>query len=204
MEQRSDEWFKARLGKVTASAVADVMAKTKSGYGASRANLMAKLITERLTGQPAESYTNGAMQWGIDNEDTARAAVAFYLGQEIHEVGFIEHPTIMDFGASPDGLIGSDGMLEIKCPNTATHLAYLRERQIPQKYLLQMQTQMVCADRKWNLFVSFDPRLPIRLQMFSQRVERDNDLIAEIESEVQKFLREMQEYIDELDALYPE
>lgn len=192
LEQRSEEWFLERAGKVTASRIADVMARVKSGgYGASRANYMAELLVERLTEKPTERYTNAAMQWGTDTEPLARAAYEFQTENEVKEVGFVLHPTIKNAGASPDGTIGSDGLIEIKCPQTSAHLDFFLDGKIPQKYMLQMQFQMACTGRKWCGFVSFDPSLPANLQMKIVRVERDNALIAEIEDEVTKFLAEL-------------
>ena len=202
--QRSPEWFAVRLGKVGASSIGDLMAQTKSGYGASRANLMARLITERLTGVPVEMFSSGAMLWGSDTEPQARGAYAFLNDAEVFEVGWVPHPFIEGAGASPDGLVGLDGTLEIKCPNTATHLDTLLVKPIDKKYVLQMQWQMACAGGKWCDFVSFDPRLPLRLQLFQQRIPRDDQLIAEITKEVCAFLAELQQKLDELDARYPE
>ena len=178
MDQRSPEWFAARLGKVTASRMSDMMARTKSGYGAGRANYMAELICERLTGQGAERFTNAAMQWGTETEPQARAAYAFLTDAEVEETGFAIHPDIPYLGASPDGLVGADGLVEIKCPNTATHIETLLSDAVPQKYLLQMQTQMACTGRAWCDFMSFDPRLPAELQAWIKRVDRDDAVIA--------------------------
>ena len=191
MEQRSDDWFSVRLGKVTASKIADVMAKTKSGYGASRANYMMQLLCERLTGAREESYTNAAMQRGTDLEPVARSNYEL-LYEPVTEVGFILHPTIAMSGASPDGVVG-DGLLEIKCPNTATHVEFIRTGVIDKKYILQMSFQMMCADKVWCDFVSFDDRLPPELQMVVIRVDRDKSLCDEIETEVKLFLSELGE-----------
>jgi putative phage-type endonuclease len=145
MEQRTDEWFATRLGKVTASKISDVVAKTKSGYGASRATYMSQLLVERLTGTRTEFYSNAAMQWGTDTEPQARAAYEFITNNSVIEEGFIPHPTIEMSGASPDGLVGDNGMLEIKCPNTSTHIQTLLDDKAPSKYINQMQWQMACA-----------------------------------------------------------
>jgi len=191
MIQGSPEWFHARLGKVTASRVADVVARTKTGWGASRANYAAQLIAERLTGVPAESYTNAAMQWGTEMEPQARAEYAFLRDADVVEVGFVVHPTIAMAGASPDGLVGKSGLVEIKCPNTATHIDTILGRRVPEKYVTQMQWQMACIDREWCDFVSFDPRMPEDLRVFVQRVERDGPLIAQLEAAVIDFLAEV-------------
>ena len=189
--QGSDAWFAARLGNVTASRVADVIAKTKSGYSASRENYMAQLICERMTNTVAESYTNAAMQWGTETEPLARAAYESVADVLVDEVGYIAHPTIERAGASPDGLIGVFGLLEIKCPNTATHIDTLISEQVPTKYITQMQWQMSCTGRTWADFVSFDPRLPSGLQMFVKRVEFDAEYVAMLKEEVIKFLTEL-------------
>jgi putative phage-type endonuclease len=202
MEQRTDEWFSARLSKVTASRMADLMARTKTGYGASRANYMAQLICERLTGSRGESFESAAMIWGRETEPQARAAYEFMRDAAVVEVGFIDHPTIPMFGASPDGLVGDDGLVEIKAPLTATHIETLLTETIPQKYVLQMQTQMACTGRAWCDFVSFDPRVPADLQLWVRRVERDPDLIAQIEEETTAFLAELETKIAALRARY--
>lgn len=199
--QGSPEWFAVRLGKVTASRVADVVAKTKSGPSASRANYMAELIAERLTGETAVAFTNAAMQWGTDKEPEARAAYEFRTDCEVAQVGFVIHPNIADSGASPDGLIGEDGMAEFKCPNTATHIETLLTGKIPEKYITQMQWQMACTGRKWCDFVSFDPRMPETMRFFSRRVERDEALIGRLEDDVHDFLDEMAKKIAQLIAL---
>lgn len=198
MEQRSDEWFQARCGKVTASKVADVIAKTKSGYSASRANYMAQLIAERLTGQPADSYCNAAMQWGIDTEPFARAAYEFYRDSEVTEVGFIIHPEIDQSGASPDGLVADDGLVEIKCPNTATHIDTLLSGKVPRKYITQMQWQMACTGREWCDFVSFDPRMPEDMRLFVHNLPRDDKYISGLGEEISMFLDELETKIQKL------
>lgn len=200
IEQRSDEWKKLRLGIPTASRMADLMARTKSGYGASRANLMAALIAERLTGVPAEYYQNAAMQWGTDHEDEAVAAYSFYRNMSVEKVAFVKHPKL-ESGASPDVLVGADGLAEIKCPLTATHIDTILGGSVPEKYVLQMQWQMDCTGRKWCDFVSYDPRMPERLRLFVKRVMRDETTINEISSEVFKFLYEMKTKIEALNKI---
>lgn len=198
--QGSPEWFAARCGRVTASRVADVIAKTKSGYGASRANYMSQLLCERLTGAIAESFTNAAMQHGIDTEPRARAAYEFYADVTVQQVGFCNHPRIEMAGASPDGLIHGDvlGLVEIKCPNTATHLDTLLSETIPGKYITQIQWQMACTGAQWCDFVSYDDRLPPEHAFFCKRVERDPEVIADLEAEVTKFLDELADKIEQL------
>ena len=200
--QRNDAWFLARAGKATASSIYKVMARTKTGWGADRANYMAQLVSERLTGRPADSFSNSAMQWGIDTEPQARAMYELETGNGVVECGFYDHPEITMTGASPDGLVGLDGLIEIKCPNTATHIATLRGAEIEGKYIKQMQWQMACTGTTWCDFVSFDPRLPDEMQMHVRRVERDDDLISDIASHVTEFLAEVDEAIADLTTRY--
>jgi|SRR6185312_6451352 len=191
MIQGSPEWFAARLGKVTASRIADVTARTKTGWGASRQNIMATLIAERLTGEPQETYTNKEMQWGTDTEPQARDAYEFFADVDVVQVGFVDHPKLSDCGASPDGLVGEVGLVEIKCPNTATHLDFLLGEKIPEKYLKQMQWQMACTNRQWCDFVCFDPRVPPRMRLHIERVKRNEVMIETLTADVEVFLREM-------------
>lgn len=204
IEQGSPEWHALRCGKVTASRVADVIAKTKSGPSASRATYMGQLIAERLTGVVAESYTNAAMQWGTETEADARAAYEFYTGNTVAEVGFLTHPAIQMSGASPDGLVGDTGLVEIKCPNTATHIETLLSGTVPTKYRTQMMWQMACSTREWCDFVSFDPRMPEHMRLFIKRVEWDDATGLELTSEVARFLRELDEKVSALRTAYPE
>jgi putative phage-type endonuclease len=202
MEQRSPEWYAARLGKVTASRVADIIAKTKSGYSTSRANYMAELVCERLTGKQGDFYQNAAMVWGTETEPMARSAYEAHSGNLVTETGLVLHPSITNAGASPDGLIDEDGLVEIKCPNTSTHIDTLLDEKVPSKYVTQIMWQMACTERKWCDFVSFDPRMPEHMQIFVKRVERDDDMIVELEREVEKFLSELDEKINKLSKLY--
>lgn len=202
VEQRSDEWHTLRLGKVTASRVADVIARTKSGWGASRTNYMAELVAERLTGQKTEAYVNAAMQRGTDLEGEARATYEFFTNTQVIEVGFVEHPSIADTGASPDGLIGTDGLVELKVPSTSTHIETLLSGAVAGKYVTQMQWQMACTGRAWCDFVSFDPRLPPSMQLFIKRVPRDDVLIASLENDVVDFLNELRLTVHRLRAKY--
>jgi len=202
--QGSDEWKALRLGKVTASRVADVIAKTKSGYSAGRANYAAQLIAERLTGTVAESYTNAAMQHGTETEPEARAAYEFYQGVTVKEVAFVPHPKIDQAGCSPDGLVDDDGLVEIKCPQTATHLETLLGQAVPSKYETQMQFQMACTGRSYCDFVSYDPRMPENMRLFIKRVPRDDKRIAELETEIAAFLLELAVKLSQLNSLYGE
>ncbi len=198
MEQKSAEWFAARLGKATGSRIAEIVAKTKSGDSASRGNYMAQLVIERLTNKQEESYSNDFMDWGNLQEPFARAAYEAATNVLVDEVGMITHPRIEMSGASPDGLVGDDGLVEIKCPKTATHIETLLSKTVPGKYNIQMQWQMACTDRSWCDFVSFDPRMPEGLQMFLKRVPRDDALIKTLEDEVIKFLKEVDSKLEQL------
>ena len=200
--QGSAEWFAARLGKVTASRIADVCARTKTGWGASRKNYMAELVAERLTKTKTETFTNAAMQWGTDHESDARGAYEYYRDASVATIGFVPHPVIGETGASPDGLVGADGLVEIKCPNTATHLETLLGSSMPDKYFLQVQWQMACTDRQWCDFASYDPRLPEEMRLFVDRVKRDDAAIAAIEKDVTDFLTELRETVDKLRNKY--
>lgn len=200
--QGTPEWLQLRVGKVTASRVADVIARTKTGYGASRANYMAELIAERLTGVPADKFTNAAMQWGTDNENAARSEYAIRNGSIVDEIAFVNHPLIPMSGASPDGLIGEIGLVEIKCPNTSTHIDTLLGGKVPEKYITQMHWQMACTGRQWCDFVSYDPRLPKDMQLFVRTVERDSTLIASLEEQVEEFIAEIDAKVNELTAKY--
>ena len=201
IEQGTPEWFAARLGKATGSRIADIIAKTKTGYSTSRANYAAQLVCERLTGKVAESFTNAAMQWGTETEPLARAAYEVKTGEMVDQIGFVGHPSIENSGASPDGLVGLFGMLEIKCPNTATHIETLLSQQVPTKYITQMQWQMACAGRQWCDFVSFDPRMPENLQLFIKRVEYDPPYVAMLEKEVIQFLMDVEANVNQLRKL---
>ncbi len=200
MEQRTEEWFAARCGKVTASRVADIIAKTKSGPSASRENYLAQLVCERMTGKPAESYSNSAMQHGTDTEPYARAAYEARMDLLVTEVGFIDHPWIAMSGASPDGF-ANEGMVEIKCPNTATHIDTLLSQTVPAKYITQMMWQMCSADRPWCDFVSFDPRLPERHQLFIKRITYDPEMVNLLENSVIQFLGDVDLKIQQLESL---
>ena len=202
-EQRTPEWIEARIGKVTASRICDVLAEVKKGEAATRRNYRAEIVVETLTGLPADNYVSKEMQWGIDTEPLARAAYELANDVMVTTVGFANHPTIARFGASPDGLVGEDGLVEIKCPNTATHLDYLLAGEVPADYQPQMLVAMACTGRDWCDFVSFDPRMPAHLQLFVRRFQRENFRIAEIEAKVEKFLAEVDEMILRLDPPSP-
>jgi putative phage-type endonuclease len=199
MEQRTEEWFAARLGKVTASRVADVLAKIKTGESASRKNYKMELVVQRLTNKVGESFTNAAMEWGTEQEPFARMAYEAHTGTFVKEDGFVDHPTIEGFGCSPDGIVG-EGLIEIKAPNTANHIETVLENKAPSKYIPQMQCQMACTGAKWCDFVSFDPRVPEDLQLLVVRVERDQEYIDSMEVEVKQFLSEVLDLFNQLKA----
>lgn len=193
--QRSEQWFAARLGRATASRFNDVMAKTKTGYGAQRKNYMAELTSERLTGTQNDNFTSTAMQWGIDHEDTARLEYELETGNDVEETSFWQHDSLMA-GASPDGLIGEDGLLEIKCPNTATHIETLQTKKLPRQYYWQVMGQMWIMGRKWCDFMSYDPRMPENAQKIIIRVGYDEDKANELEAEVTTFLDEVDKQVE--------
>jgi putative phage-type endonuclease len=191
IQQGTEEWHQLRLGKVTASRVADILAKTKSGASASRGNYLIELALQRVTKTIEESYSNSAMEWGVATEPQARVAYEVLTGNFVDQIAFVNHPTIEGFGCSPDGLVG-EGLIEIKCPNSATHWSYIKANEPPQKYIIQMQAQMAVTGAKWCDFVSFDPRMPERSQLLIIRVNRDNEFIAEMENDIKQFLSEVE------------
>lgn len=197
-DQGSVAWHQARLGCVTASRIADVAARTKSGYGAARQTYMRQLLAERLTGMPTETYPTAAMRWGIEMEPHAVEAYEDAADIETEVVGFLQHPSLAFAGASPDRLIGTEGLLEIKCPTTPTHIDTLLSGAPAERYVFQMQWQMACSGRQWCDFVSFDPRLPPAYACFITRVARDDDLILRLEWEAKVFLTEIEEKLDTL------
>lgn len=199
--QGSEEWFADRLGKATASRIADIIAKTKSGYSTSRENYCVELALERITGNRQEMYINDAMKWGTDTEPLARAAYEARTGAIVDEVGMVPHPVIAMSGASPDGEIDDDGLIEIKCPNSATHMKTLLSKKPDGKYITQMMWQMACTGRKWCDFVSFDPRFPEHLQLFVTRVDRDDAIIKAMETEVATFLDDVAQMVSQLNEM---
>jgi putative phage-type endonuclease len=199
--QRTPDWEAARLGKATASRIADIIASTKSGYAASRANYAAQLISERLTGVKAEAFESAAMRWGVEKEIEALEVYAFEEDADVTQVGFLDHPTVPMAGASPDGLVSDDGLVEIKCPLTATHIETLLGQAPPARYVAQMQWQMAVTGRLWCDFVSYDPRLPLPMRLFVRRIGRDDRMIASLEREVGTFLSEIDAVIGKLQSL---
>lgn len=200
MMQQTTEWFAERLGKATASRIADIIAKTKTGPSASRQSYAVQLALERITGLREEGFTSAAMQRGTEMEAEARAMYEAATGDLVREVGFVQHPRIDMSGASPDGLVG-DGLLEIKCPDSKQHLEYMQLGTVPAKYRPQVQWQMACTGRPWCDFVSYDPRFPERLRLHVVRVPRDDAYIAEIETEVEAFLSEVSAIVNQIESM---
>lgn len=196
--QGSPEWVQARVGSLGASAVHEVVARTKSGYSASRANALARLLVERLTGQAQDTYQNAAMSHGIETEPEARIAYEFRTDANVEPIGLVRHPTIEGTHASPDGLVSYDGLVEIKCPQPAAHLATLLGEPTPDKYIVQMQWQMRCCDRSWCDFVSYSAAFPEAMRLHVKRVPRHDARIAELEAEVRAFLAELDGKMSEL------
>lgn len=203
IEQRSEQWFAARCGSLGASQIADAISKSKDGkaFGSTSANLRAKLVVERITGIQEDSFKTAAIQHGIDSEEAARLAYEAHTGAFVTEVGLYKHPAIEGTHASPDGLVGDDGLIEIKCPNSATHIDTLKTEKVPTKYLYQMQWQMRCTDRQWCDYVSFDPRLPENLRLFVKRIPRDDALLAKLEAEVMLFLKGVDDDVATLQSM---
>lgn len=192
-------WLHERTGRVTASRIADVMATTKKGSeSAKRSGYKMELLTEIITGNAADHYVSPAMDWGITQEPLARATYELGMGVEVERVGMVIHPLIDRASASPDGYVGTDGLVEFKCPNTATHLGYLIEGEVPSEYVPQMLFQMACTGRSWCDFCSYDSRLPDEFAMFTRRLDRDDEIIAEMENEVMRFIAELNAMADKL------
>ena len=201
--QRTDEWFEKRRGKVTASRVGDVVLRQKNGsFYAKREDYKNQLICEILTGNIVSSITSAAMQHGIDTEDEAFDVFKKTMWMDVTKADFVVHPTILRSGASPDGYIGDEGLLEIKCPKSQTHIETLRRGTYDPQYVPQMQWQMACTGRKWVDFVSYDPRLPEAYRLFVDRIERDDLWIAQANEMVEQFLREVDEEIAKLTNEY--
>ena len=204
INQGTEEWFQQRLGKVTASRISDVIAKTKTGISTSRQNYLIQLVSERLTGKKTDSFTNKAMEDGVEREPIARKLYESKTNSIVTEVGFFDHPVIKSSGASPDGAVNSEeegkyaGLIEIKCPIETTHTNTLMSKSVPSKSIPQMQWQMACTNARWVDFISFNPNFPEELQVFVKRLDRDDAYIAELEAEVIKFLEEIEQTIIKL------
>lgn len=198
MQQGSAEWLQERTGKVTASRVKDVLAVTRSGEGAARGKYKMELLTELITGNAAEHYVSPAMDFGTEYEPVALAAYEMAKEVSVERIGYVRHPSILRCGASPDGLVGDDGLVEIKVPNTSTHLGYYLAEVVPSDYKPQMLFQMACTGRKWCDFVSYDPRLPEDFGLFIVRFHRDELAIAKMEAAVTEFIAELEAMADKL------
>lgn len=182
--QNTPEWHDIKRGKVSASRVKDVMA---GGKGVTRNNYLSRIVCEILTGTTEDGFSNSNMERGLELEPIARQTYEFFSGNQVDQCGFIDHPFIPRFGCSPDGLVGDDGMIEIKTVIPSTHLGYIEEGEAPSVYLKQMQSQMACSGRQWVDFVSYCPEMPVHLQLFVKRVIRDESEIKEIQAEVIAF-----------------
>lgn len=201
VEQGSDLWHQLRLGHVTASGIADLMAKTKTGESESRRKYKVKLVAERMTGKAQESYSNAAMEWGVEYEPYAAIAYEVKNNELLDKTGFWLHPSIKWLGVSPDRLVGGNGLVEIKCPNTTTHIDYIIDDAVPARYYKQIQCQLWVTGREWCDFVSYDPRLPEENQLFIKRAYPNEVFIREMESEVLKFLDEVEQMINKLKGI---
>ena len=200
VEQGTPEWFALRLGKVTASRIKDVIATTKTGYSTSRDKYMTQLLLERITNTVAESYTNDAMTWGTEQEPFARAKYEGLASTLVEQVAFVNHPTIPMSGASPDGLVMDDGLVELKCPMSHTHLESILGN-IDDQYMPQVQWQMAVTERSYTDLCSYDPRFPEHLQLVIKRINRDDDYIAKLEKEVIKFLAELDDKVNKVNKI---
>jgi putative phage-type endonuclease len=192
IEQRSPEWYAARCGSLGASDLGDALTRTKTGWGATREAVMTRLLIERLMGQTIQSFVTRAMQEGIDREPEARRAYCFFRDIDVAEAGLYRHPDIDGTHASPDGLIGDVGLVEIKCPQPPAHLKVLRSGGAPQHYMAQVQWQLACTGREWCDFVSYQPQFPAAMQLVVRRIERDDRLIGELARQVLEFLEELE------------
>jgi len=214
LTQGTPEWLQARRGRATTSRCADVIGRTqdkvlKSGevkpgkYAAARYDYLMELAVEHLTGRAFEHFVSREMEWGIEQQLFAQAAYEMKCDTSVESVGLVVHPDIEMFASSPDGFVGNDGLVEFKCPTTRTHLEYLIAGDVPEAYIPQMNGQMSCTGRQWCDFVSFDPRLPFGMQLFVRRHHRDRERIAELESEVGKFLDELAAMLQGLTSARP-
>ena len=196
MTTLSPEQIRQRIGCLTASRIGDVLAVKKDGKPtAARLDYMKQLVAERMTDVAAEFYVTGDMQWGIDQEDCARQVYEAETGAIVIECGSVPHPRIEHALATPDGLVGADGMIEIKCPKTTTYVGWLLNGGVPEQHKAQMLWQIACTGRKWCDFIAFDPRIVKGPKVMIRRFEPKADEIAKIESEAVRFL-------DEVEALF--
>jgi hypothetical protein len=198
-DQRVPEWYAARVGRLTGSVAGDMLARIKTGEAAARRDLRTRLVVERLTGQSAEdAFVSPAMQHGIDTEAAAFAAYESSTGSLVNRVGFLAHDTL-PAGCSPDGEVGGFmGILELKCPKSATHLKYLRAGTVPSDYLPQITHNLWITGAQWCDFASFDDRFPLSLQLFRVRVELNQTDIDAYELMARAFLTEVETELAEL------
>ncbi len=194
--QRTAAWFSARTGKLTASRMADAMDFTKAGKpSAARTKYMQELVAERLTDAIAPHYVSADMTWGIDQEPFAKAEYTLRTGRAVEPCFFFDHFDIDNFGASPDGLVG-DGLIECKCPRTATHVAWVAAGVVPEEHKPQMLAQLACTGRRWCDFVSFDPRIQGPRRLFVVRFEPEPAEVAKVEDAARAFLAEVDALFD--------
>jgi putative phage-type endonuclease len=191
--QGSPQWIRQRVGKVTASRIADVPRGKKGASSAARESYILEVLYEWVTDRAYEHYVSAPMQWGTDHQEEGIRTYTLVTGNEVRPAPFVQHPVIANSGASPDGYVDIEGLVEVKCPTSVSHLGTLLIEEIPAQYALQMQWQMECSERGWCDFVSFDPRLPPGLQFWSQRLERDEKVIAMLREEVQLFLADIRD-----------
>jgi putative phage-type endonuclease len=204
-KQGTSAWFQARCGRVTASEIVNVLSFLKGGLpSAKRSAYQAQIVAEILTGAPdMDGYVSPYMQRGTEMEPAARRAYVAHVETMVDQVGFVVHPTIDRAGASPDGLVGDDGCVEIKCPKTENHLSYMLAGVVPEQYEPQMMWEMACTERQWCDFVSYDPRPGRRHALFVKRLARNDERIAEITNNVLKFLAEADAIVERLNEINP-
>lgn len=204
VQQNTPEWLNLRLGKCTGSRVKDALQLLRNGEpGAKRKNYLIELVTQRMTGFAVDHYVSDAMIWGSEQEKYARAAYEVVTGNDVDLVGMYVHPNIADFSSSPDGIIGADGLVEIKCPQSTTHVEWMFDGVVPEEHKLQLYAEMACSERQWVDFVSFDPRLLPRHRVLIKRLERDDVVIAAMEKGIKEFLFDVESAIKELNRLNP-
>lgn len=196
--QGTGEWFSARAGKLTASRMRSAMKRLRNGDdSAERRDLKIELLVERMSDEIVYKYRNPAMDWGVEQEPFAKEAYERKTGRLITDVGFVDHPAIENCGASPDGLV-DDGLIEIKCPTTATHIQYVLDGEVPEAYQPQMILQCASTRREWCDFVSYDPRLPEPQQLFVRRFYPTPAQIENVEKEAREFLSEVEVLFDRI------
>lgn len=203
-QQRTEAWYAARAGKVTASPILKVYKRIRGGgYSKERETYKYQLIAERLVGTTISQQRNAAMQRGIEKEAEARDRYQRITNLPVTEAPFVPHPHIGDAGASPDGYVGDEGLVEIKCPTSQTAVEVLLTEEVDDQYLAQIQWQLACTGRAWCDYVVFDDRLPPSMQMFVKRIERNDELIRSVEKEVREFIAEISADIERLWNKYP-